>query len=539
MIKSPIQPMPVPRHVYVIGDSHCLPFKDTMFQDPTSGQSFITKIAYCSGLSANSILDSKGNYCDTFQEGLRNLGLMDKDGKALYLASDPNSLAATFAAGLPQSPPTIILTCTEIDFRALVLSRLKNDHDIILPFETVYPNSNKPIIPLNFILDIAESTIGNLIKGLKPLADKGLSQVLVHCIPPPTLNDELFVNINNYLCPIPVRYKAATLWNHIMRKKCAEAGIPFIDLWPDVTENGYLLPRYELDGVHLSRHSVKHSLEYFTGYIHSQRFASVFNHVRYQLANEHGVSNNKESSLLQTLRNLVKQPDESQLLLKAFKKQGVVHFDDDSMILKAVGKLDQQEVLREINHSFDWRYDPQHAPEAFITQPPSDQWLESVYNTLYAEPFHHVLSECLGGDPIFYSLSISTQGLTSQSTAEFSYPKGIMRAIIAMQTQTEGASLLFKDAQDREISVAQRAGTLTVFDPNRLKLVSQTGFSPDAPLLHLVMGLRHKNHPRLLAWSPTPAFPVDPFQFSTTELNTYPKMTAGEFSVNPRFYEHS
>jgi hypothetical protein len=102
--------------------------------------------------------------------------------------------------------------------------------------------------------------MSNLVRSIAALRSYGFSRTYLHCIVPPTTDDDLFEQINRFRCPVNTRYKAAVLCNRYLTGECKAEGIPFIDIWPDITSGGYLRKEYELDGVHLAPSSVTISL---------------------------------------------------------------------------------------------------------------------------------------------------------------------------------------------------------------------------------------------------------------------------------------
>ena len=49
--------------------------------------------------------------------------------------------------------------------------------------------------------------------------------------------------------------------NDTLRKLAAQNGFTFVDIWDKVTENGYLHPRFFLDGTHLNRQAAAIAIE--------------------------------------------------------------------------------------------------------------------------------------------------------------------------------------------------------------------------------------------------------------------------------------
>ena len=126
---------------------------------------------------------SRGALDPTFAKALEYEGLL-KEGRPTHLRTGPLDLAAAYASGLPQVPPLTLLCCGDIDLRANFLQYLKDEYDLILPFETPYPATGKPPLPYDIALPLARNRLQPLISGLKTLHDAGLVRTYLHTIAP-------------------------------------------------------------------------------------------------------------------------------------------------------------------------------------------------------------------------------------------------------------------------------------------------------------------------------------------------------------------
>ena len=240
-----------PTPIYVLGDSHVLGFKDLFFRDTYTGGDYYTVSRYYSGFAAGGV-SSGGALVPAFVKALEYEGLL-KEGRAAHLRVGPMDLAVAYASGSAQVPPLIIVCCGDIDLRGHFFQYIKEECDLILPFETPYPATGKPPLPYDVALQLVRERLEPLVAGLKTLHDLGLVRTYLHTVAPPTLNAELFRQVHGFDCPAATRYKAAVMYNQFLTRRCKELGVPVLDVWPEVTRDGYLRPEYELDGVHLAR----------------------------------------------------------------------------------------------------------------------------------------------------------------------------------------------------------------------------------------------------------------------------------------------
>src|SRR5262249_11008687 len=151
--------------------------------------------------------------------------------------------------------PVLVLTAGDIDLRGTFLPQLRDQYDIVLPFDTPYGvRKGARIMPYAVARRTAQTAFAPLAEAIRRLRDMGLPRVMVAELPPPTLDQGRFDALHGFSCPVETRYKATVLFNDVLRETCASAGATVVGVWPEVTDaNGYLRGEYELDGVHMNR----------------------------------------------------------------------------------------------------------------------------------------------------------------------------------------------------------------------------------------------------------------------------------------------
>jgi hypothetical protein len=269
--------------VFVIGDSHALPYKNMLFQDIWTGQWVVIRSKYISGLTAHDFFNLETQeFLPSVIECLEYEGLI-RDGAASHLSKDGIDFSVAKATGLPVTPPLIMLTAGDIDIRGVLLPMLCDQYDFVPPFELPYPLLDRQIIPWDMIAEAIEGRLLSFIEGLKQLRIAGFNRIYVQLVVPPTADEDRIKHIQGFSCPLSVRAKLVASFNHILAERMKAIDVPVIDIWRQVTgDDGYLLREYELDGVHLPPRVAKMQLEQLLEHAINRPWESV-NHVRYEM----------------------------------------------------------------------------------------------------------------------------------------------------------------------------------------------------------------------------------------------------------------
>ncbi|MBA4018459.1 MAG: hypothetical protein C0483_14930 [Pirellula sp.] len=254
-----VEELSKPTPIHLIGDSHILGFKNLLCRDSYTGREYTTAIRYLTGFSAGNFYE-RGTLGPVLVQALEYEGLLS-NGRATHLGVDAMDIAVAYASGAPQVAPLIVVSVGDIDMRRDVLRKFLTDYDLVLPFANDYPTTGKPPLPYDVAYAFVQELLEPIVAGAKLMHDIGLVRTYLHTVPPPTLNVPLFRKIHSFDCPTATRYKVAAMCNHFLAQRCQELGLPLIDLWPQVTEQGYVQKQFELDGVHLSREANLLSLQ--------------------------------------------------------------------------------------------------------------------------------------------------------------------------------------------------------------------------------------------------------------------------------------
>jgi lysophospholipase L1-like esterase len=269
--------------IFVIGDSHALPFKQMVFRDKWTGQWVTVRSKYISGLTAHDFFNPETReFLPPIIECLEYEGLV-RDGSATHLSKSEIDFAIARASVLPLTPPLIMFTIGDIDIRGTVLPMFGDRYDFVPPFDSPYPLLDRQIVPWDMIAELIERRLRPFIEGLKQLKIAGFNRLYVPLVVPPTTDEDRVKQLHGIGCPLSVRAKLVWSFNRILCEAMEAIGVTILDIWPQVTGNdGYLSAEYELDGVHLPPKAARLQLEQLLEHAINCPWESV-NHVRYEM----------------------------------------------------------------------------------------------------------------------------------------------------------------------------------------------------------------------------------------------------------------
>ena len=174
---------------------------------------------------------------DIFQ-ALRIFGLISKFGDISHFSIDktvPKHPIRRFVHRIPN----LVFTVGDIDVRHRLLRQLGDsiDFSIASLSESSWLNSvdREKFISVQIVKKLIQDTYTPLVKALAYLIKLGFTRTYLHCLPPPTLDDEKFKDINDYYFPRKLHYKVVYLVNQFLKEECAKHRVGFIDIWDSVT----------------------------------------------------------------------------------------------------------------------------------------------------------------------------------------------------------------------------------------------------------------------------------------------------------------
>src|SRR5471032_2321170 len=253
----------VPYPIHLVGESHTLVFRDLLVRDEASGRLFQTRIRYLPYLLAQNFyyLENDTHNVDLI-DALRFEGLLRANLQPAHSSLDGATVSGAWMEKRAIVAPALVFCVGDLDLHHLL--NQFGDYDFELPGDNHYGTDHtRPPVPYGTVLAQLEKLLAPFGVGLRQLKNAGFARVMVHCIPPRATDDASTARWMN--APKSVRAKMTVMANRILARLCADADIPFIDTWPELSRDGYLLPEYDIDGMHLSQQAALVSLQKIIG----------------------------------------------------------------------------------------------------------------------------------------------------------------------------------------------------------------------------------------------------------------------------------
>ncbi|HEX5274828.1 MAG TPA: hypothetical protein VFW34_06090 [Candidatus Rubrimentiphilum sp.] len=254
--------------IYVVGDSHCLIFRDLVFEQ--RGRYFVTKAKFLPALYARIFTDDESAFNAALFETLRDERLIRPDGSRAWAATHlTDSPFVDGAAGLSEqkrSAPILVFFLGGGDLFYFIKGMdAQTDFSLdAIPFDS----GQFPARPISAMLDqklVFESVgqiLGPLFRGLRLLERAGFSNVYLHTIPPDTIDDREYERLSGHFAPAVLRYKSSVLFNAMLREFTRQnPRIGLIDTWDKTTVGGKRDDRFSLDGFHFNKLGARLTIE--------------------------------------------------------------------------------------------------------------------------------------------------------------------------------------------------------------------------------------------------------------------------------------
>jgi hypothetical protein len=236
------------KSIYLLGESHCLPFRNVLLQPTSPGDIFLARIRFMQIFAANFMSDT-GLHPDIVK-ALQGEQVLDDQGAAMHLTKDRLTHRAAEVSDVPVSEPTLVLFGGDLDVFD-ILRQIGEGFDFELPDDPGYGvNQNLTPIPSSVLQSLVTRLFVPFFAACKYLKSIGFRRVMVHTLPP-RIRDA-----GQLILPgtAQTRAKLTVMANRVIRSSCAELNMPYIDIWDSITDDGWLRPNLVLrDGVHMSR----------------------------------------------------------------------------------------------------------------------------------------------------------------------------------------------------------------------------------------------------------------------------------------------
>jgi lysophospholipase L1-like esterase len=268
--------------IFVVGDSHTLPYRNLVFRERWCGKWVMSHSKYVASLTTHNFFSQDTSEFNPGVIEFLDYEGLTRGGRATHLAMNDVDFAIAKASGQPIVPPLLLITAGDIDIRGAIMPMLKDSYDFVPPFETNLPTLDKRLLPWDMIDDAIASRIAPFIAGIRELVACGFTRIYVQAVVPPTPNEARVWELHKYNCPLTVRTKLVMAFNRRLIAECASINITVLDIWDRLTKDGTLRKDLDFDGVHLPPVAAQWYLEALIDDAINTR-GRVANHRRYEL----------------------------------------------------------------------------------------------------------------------------------------------------------------------------------------------------------------------------------------------------------------
>jgi hypothetical protein len=227
--------------LYIMGDSHGNLAGDIVFCNPETGEPQLISQQFFVPIRADLMLidDELHSLIATALQCAKLL-LPGKDGRF-------------YVPHWGKTQPLLIVVGS-IDLRD-ILKTIPLDAELQLPFDAdlsaLRPNERLRIVNGAEFEKYLIDCFRPFMRCVVTLQKLGLERVMVAAQPPPTTDDDAFLEVMGFESRALVRYQLTLFVNHVLRTFCRQASVPFIDVWDDVTANNVVRDGWLPDHVHL------------------------------------------------------------------------------------------------------------------------------------------------------------------------------------------------------------------------------------------------------------------------------------------------
>ncbi len=247
------------KYLYFIGESHVLPYRNVLFQPAPTSDIFLGRVRFLQILAAR--FSGNGAVHPDILRALQAEQLLSDKNVAAHLANDRQSTRVAEVSGIAANVPCLTLFAGDLDVSE-ILRRLGADYDFELPDDPGYGvNPALELVPFATLHDQINGIFQPFLAGCRLLHELGFTRLMIHALPP-RVRDTRQQAWSGVRAESQVRAKTTVLANRTLSGIAEALGVPFIETWPQVTEDGYLKPEFCLDGIHLNRAAALLSLRH-------------------------------------------------------------------------------------------------------------------------------------------------------------------------------------------------------------------------------------------------------------------------------------
>lgn len=236
--------------VYFLGESHVLSYASLLSKYEDDGRIFFPIIRFMQNVTASQYADAgKGSLNPTVMQNLKDMALVDANGAVTALARDANFTCLVMFAG-------------DMDIHYELFSQMDENYDFELPGQSLYPlDPARTLIPRDMVEMRLKELLGPFTTTIGWLKAHGIARLVMHALPPRTADNQRAATwTGGKIVDKLLRAKITVEANRVLEAFAVSNGIPFVSTWDAIAPDGYLLPEFDLDGVHVTRPAAAISL---------------------------------------------------------------------------------------------------------------------------------------------------------------------------------------------------------------------------------------------------------------------------------------
>lgn len=500
-----------PTPIYLIGESHTLIFRNLLFRATGGEQLFQTRTRYLPHVLAQNFCDPVARtFRQDFLEAFRAEELLRSDLSPAHHSFDGSTISGAWMEKRAIVAPAIVLCIGDLDIHHL-LSQFA-DYDFELPDDPHYGvDRTKRPVAYSTIRAQMEKLLSPFIEGLRMLRAFGFTRMLMHCVPPRTPDDAATLRWTK--AHKSVRAKLTVIANQLLARECAAIGIPFIDVWPEMCQDGYLRPEFDLDGTHLTVAAAQVSLEKIVASLREHTW-DTHNLARYQHAATQAPRHVQAVAVERPLPGVsVGQLDVSAQTL-----------------LSLEASPDGYRALPELAPRLDWVSTPAASRAALLTAQPSAEQL-----ALAAQLLGQGVGQAVLHGDVDYAMTVSSfrpsriaAGSAPQVLARAAKSSGVRKAVLRLGG--DGVIGFASIAGETVHVMSTEPGALTVYDP-AATLCTLDPTLGDISLVEIALMPLATSEPFRVVWSGLQEWPLDPFQYGVAGMTAAPPFDGPQVTV--------
>ena len=525
-----------PSPIYVIGESHTLIFRNLLFRASGGEQLFQTRIRYLPHVLAQNFCDPAVRaYHQDLLEAFRAEELLRADLSPAHHSLDGATISGAWMEKRAIVAPALVLCIGDLDIHHLLTQFA--DYDFELPDDVHYgvDRARRPVAYAT-IRGQMEKLLSPFTEGLRLLRAFGFTRMMVHCVPPRTPDDAATLRWTKV--HKSVRAKLTVIANQILARECAAIGIPFIDVWPELCKDGYLLPEFDLDGTHLTVAAAQISLDKIVASLHQHTW-DAHNIVRYQHAAMQAprhmpVDASATIAATDAAARMMTDsaaPRPASGALVSHPAPGISTGQLDAAALQSLqAPRDSYRAVPELAPRLDWSATPASGRAALLTAQPGAEQL-----ALAAQLLGQGVGQAVLHGDVDYAMTVSSfrpsriaAGSAPQALARAAHSLGLRKAVLRLGG--DGA-IVFASATGETLHAMSAApGALAVYDPaSAICILDPT--QGEISLVEIALMPLGAGQPFRVVYSGQHEWPLDPFQYCVAGMAAHPPFDGAQVTV--------